>query len=152
MAPQTTKQRKPAIKLARSDHARLWLLAESRSGRDPTVADELFAELERAHVVDDHQIEANVIRMGSNLRFKTSAGEDRTVTLVFPGEADIAQGKVSILTPIGAALIGLSAGQSIGWTSRDGRTHSLTVERVEAPGPVSSTVRPSKLRRALQTS
>ena len=50
MAPQTTKQRKPAIKLARSDHARLWLLAESRSGRDPTVADELFAEMKNSSV------------------------------------------------------------------------------------------------------
>ena len=55
------------------------------------------------------------------------------VTLVFPGEADIAQGKISILTPIGAALIGLSAGQSIDWTARDGRIHRLKVESVEAP-------------------
>ena len=71
--------------------------------------------------------------MGSRLRFTTDAGEDRTVTLVFPAEADIEAGKVSILTPIGTALIGLTAGQSIDWTARDGRVHRLTVESVDAP-------------------
>lgn len=68
--------------------------------------------------------------MGSTLRFTSDLGEDRQVTLVFPGEADIAEGKVSVTTPIGAALIGLSAGQSIDWTARDGRVHRLTVESV----------------------
>ena len=112
------------------------------------MADELLGELERARVVEDDQIGANVIRMGSSLRFTTTSGEDRTVMLVFPAEADIAQGKVSILTPIGAALIGLSAGQSIDWTARDGRIHQLTVEVVEAPGSISPTEKP-KLQPAL---
>ena len=84
-----------------------------------------------------------VVRMGSTLRFTSDLGEDRRVTLVFPGEADIAQGKVSMLTPIGAALIGLSAGQSIDWTARDGRVHRLTVETVEAPGSIAAASAPS---------
>ncbi|MGE0241516.1 MAG: GreA/GreB family elongation factor, partial [Parvibaculaceae bacterium] len=45
----------------------------------------------------------------------------------FPGEADIAEGRLSILTPVGTALIGLSVGQSILWTGRDGQQHKLTV-------------------------
>jgi regulator of nucleoside diphosphate kinase len=69
--------------------------------------------------------------MGSTLRFTSDLGEDRRVTLVFPGEADIAEGKVSILTPIGVALIGLSVGQSIDWTARDGQVHRLKVEAVD---------------------
>jgi regulator of nucleoside diphosphate kinase len=83
------------------------------------------------------------------LRFTTDAGEDRTVTLVFPGRADIAEGKVSVLTPIGVALIGLAVGQSIDWTARDGRTHRLTVRDVEthfdvpAAGPSVSEARAS---------
>ena len=85
--------------------------------------------------------------MGSKIRFTSDLGENRQVTLVFPGDADIAQGKVSILTPIGAALIGLSKGQSIDWTARDGRVHRLTVAAVEAPdraaGPASSQLRPA---------
>lgn len=138
MAPQTSKHRKPAITMTRSDHARLSRLADAYSARNPDVADQLFAELERARVVADGQLRDNVVGMGSSLRFTTDAGEDRTVTLVFPGEADIAEGKVSVLTPIGAALIGLSAGQSIDWTARDGHSHRLTVESVvQAAGAVS---------------
>lgn len=140
MAPDMTKQRrKPPITMSRSDHARLSALAEALAGRNAAVADALFAELDRARLVADARLSTGVVRMGSTLRFTTDAGEDRTVTLVFPGDADIAAGKVSIATPIGAALIGLSAGQSIGWTARDGRTHRLTVESVgaNAPQPVS---------------
>ncbi|MBX9462674.1 MAG: GreA/GreB family elongation factor [Aquamicrobium sp.] len=57
-------------------------------------------------------------------RTASDLGENQSVTLVFPGEADMAQGKVSILTPIGVALIGLAAGQTIDWTARDNRSHA----------------------------
>ncbi len=133
MAQANKKNPKPAIAVTRTDSERLWRLAESFAGRNPAVAEELLAELERAKVVDDARIAADVVRMGSSLRFTSDLGEHRDVTLVFPGEADIAEGKVSILTPIGAALIGLSEGQSIDWTARDGRTHRLTVESVRPP-------------------
>ena len=52
------------------------------------------------------------------LRFTTDAGEERTVTLVFPGEADIAEGRISVLTPIGIALIGLAASVLMLWSGR----------------------------------
>lgn len=130
MAPGNKRHRKPAITTTRSDHERLSRLAESYLTRNPQVAEELLAELDRARVVDDGQIAANVVRMGSALRFTSDLGEDRQVTLVFPGEADIAKGKISVMTPIGAALIGLAAGQSIDWTARDGHVHRLTVESV----------------------
>ncbi|MGF9566809.1 nucleoside diphosphate kinase regulator [Neorhizobium sp. BT27B] len=133
MAPEKKTHRKPAIVVTRYDHERLSRLAESHAARHPKVSDELLAELDRARIVEDGKIGVAVIRMGSTLRFTSDLGQDRTVTLVFPGEADIAAGKVSVLTPIGAALIGLSAGQSIGWTARDGQVHRLTVEAVEAP-------------------
>jgi regulator of nucleoside diphosphate kinase len=141
MAFDMKKRRKPAITLIRTDHERLSRLAEAYAAKNPSVADELLAELDRAHIVDDHRISPQIVRMGSTLRFTTDTGEDRAVTLVFPGEADIEAGKVSILTPIGAALIGLSAGQSIDWTARDGRTHRLTVESVE-PIPSANPGRP----------
>lgn len=134
MAPVTKKVRKPIITMTRSDHQRLSRLAESLSAKSSSAADQLFAELDRARVVADGRISTNIIRMGSRLRFTSDLGEDRVVTLVFPSEADIAENKISILTPIGTALIGLSAGQSIDWTARDGRIQRLTVERVDAPG------------------
>jgi len=133
MAPGTKKPRKPALITSHSDNERLSRLAESYIDRNPVVAEELLAELDRARIVADDRIGTDVVRMGSTLRFTSDLGEDRRVTLVFPGEADIAEGRISVLTPIGAALIGLSAGQSIDWTARDGRVHRLTVESVEAP-------------------
>ena len=135
MASETKKARKPAIAMTRTDHERLFRLAQSYFSRNHEVADELLEELDRARVVRDDHSRTDFVRMGSTLRFTSDLGEDRTVTLVFPAEADITEGKVSILTPIGAALIGLSAGQSIDWTSRDGRVHRLTVESVDGPVP-----------------
>jgi regulator of nucleoside diphosphate kinase len=69
--------------------------------------------------------------MGSGVVFRSDNGETRRVKLVFPGQADIAAGRISILTPIGAALIGLSEGQSIAWKTRDGRLRQLTILAVE---------------------
>ncbi|MCJ7995442.1 nucleoside diphosphate kinase regulator [Rhizobium cremeum] len=130
MAPEKKLHRKPPIIVTRSDYERLSRLAEAHASRNPEVSEELLAELDRARIVQDDKIGRDVVRMGSTLRFTSDLGEDRTVTLVFPGEADIAAGRISILTPIGAALIGLSAGQSIDWTARDGRVHRLHVEQV----------------------
>ena len=138
MAPETGRRRKPAITLSRTDHERLSRLAQSVVDRNPDVADQLLAELDRARLVSDSALAASIVRMGSTLRFTTDAGEDRTVTLVYPGEADIAAGKISVLTPIGAALIGLSAKQSIDWTALDGRVHRLNVESVGPDGPTAT--------------
>lgn len=132
----TTTRQKPEISISTSDHARLSMLADAIAERDATLADDLAGELERARVVADDNIPQGVIRMGSRLRFKDEKGLERTVSLVFPPEADIAQGKMSILTPVGTALIGLSPGQSILWTARNGQRHELTVLEVEAPESV----------------
>jgi len=131
MTTDTKRHRKPAIVLTKTDHERLSRLAEAHALRNPEVSEELLVELDRARVVQNYKIASNVVRMGSTVRFTSDLGEDRTVTLAFPGEANIAAGRISILTPIGAALIGLSAGQSIDWVTRDGRVHRLHVEHVE---------------------
>jgi regulator of nucleoside diphosphate kinase len=55
--------------------------------------------------------------------------------LVYPHEADVTAGKISVLTPIGAALIGLSVSQSIEWETNLGDRRSLTVLRVSPPAP-----------------
>ncbi|MCK0195302.1 nucleoside diphosphate kinase regulator [Ancylobacter sp. 6x-1] len=128
-------RRKPAIAITRHDHEMLSRLADSYAARDAELADELYTELDRARIVGDGSAR-NVVRIGSALRFTSDAGEDRVVKLVLPGEADISAGKVSVMTPIGIALIGLSAGQSMDWTARDGRRHKLTVVSVEAPDVV----------------
>jgi regulator of nucleoside diphosphate kinase len=125
--------RKPKIRISQSDHARLSALASTFAARNPEASEELLAELERARVLADGWVSSGTVRMGSTVTFKPDSGDRKTVTLVYPGAADISAGKVSILTPIGTALIGLSAGQSIMWTARDGRRHELLVLGVSKP-------------------
>jgi regulator of nucleoside diphosphate kinase len=124
---------KPAIVVSEADYDRLANLAATALDRLPGLAGELQAELDRAEVVAPGAVPANVVRMGSMVWFRSDGGLDRAVTLVFPAEADIAANRISVLTPIGTALIGLTAGQSIRWTTRDGREQELTVVRVEPP-------------------
>lgn len=111
------------------------MLANAIAVRNPDASDKLLSELDRARVVADGSDSADIVRMGSTVTFKPDTGNAKTVTLVFPGKADISEGKISILTPIGTALIGLSAGQSIQWTARDGRRHELSVLAVSQPAP-----------------
>jgi regulator of nucleoside diphosphate kinase len=125
-------QRPPEIVVGGTDHARLTNLANAAFDTVPDTAEELLSELERARVVADEAVPRDVVRMGSVVEFE-SEGDRKRVMLVFPPDADIAAGKVSVLTPVGAALIGLSKGQSIAWTARDGTSHALTIRSVEQP-------------------
>jgi regulator of nucleoside diphosphate kinase len=69
--------------------------------------------------------------MGCEVEFRDeSNGRVRKVTLVDPSDADIEQGKVSVLTPVGTALIGLQTGASITWETRTGQLKRLTVMNV----------------------
>lgn len=122
--------KKPPIKVGETDFDRLSRLVDTFAQRSPEVADDLAMELDRASVVADDKLSGDVVRMGSTLRYVTDTGEDRTVALVYPADADIAAGKVSVMTPIGVALIGLTTGQSIDWEARDGRVHRLTIKSV----------------------
>ena len=120
-------RKKPKIVVRDIDHERLTVLAGNASEKLEEVAEELMQELDRAKVVPQKKLPADVVRMGSTVEFRSNDGHERKVTLVYPGEADIAQGKISILTPIGTALIGLTPGQSMSWTARDGKAHELSV-------------------------
>ena len=96
--------------------------------RAPQVASFLSEELDRVQIVRGGAVQGSFARMGSRVDFRdNSTGKTQSVTLVYPGEADIEQGKISILTPIGAALIGLSKSQSIDWATRTGEIRRLTV-------------------------
>jgi regulator of nucleoside diphosphate kinase len=131
MSLTSSRPKRPSIVLSQTDHDTLARLAARGLGRGATASDELFFELARARIVPDHRVSPDVVRMGSTLTFRTDTGQERVVTLVPPDEADIAQGRISVLTPVGAALIGLSEGQSIDWTARDGRVQHLEVVRVQ---------------------
>ena len=124
---------KPSIVVNKTDHVRLVQLANGLLDRKPEMAEELLSELERARVVEKGAVLEGTVQMGSAVEYQTNDGQARRVILVYPVDADISQGKVSILTPIGTALLGLKAGQSIDWVANDGRSHRLTIVSVEAP-------------------
>lgn len=108
-------------------------LAEVAQEREASsaVAEYLSDELSRAQIVPDAQCDPNIIRMGSKVTYSDeSSSRTRTVSLVYPEAADINRGLISVLTPIGAALIGLSPKQSIDWPAPGGGTGKLTVLEV----------------------
>ncbi|WOK38106.1 nucleoside diphosphate kinase regulator [Sphingomonas sp. C3-2] len=121
----------PVIIISEDDQDRLFDLAYAYEKRAPQVSETLLAELNRAEVRSEDDMPATVVGMGSTVHFKAEDGQDRTVTLVYPGQADIEAGKISVATPVGAALIGLTVGQSFRWAGRDGQGHLLTVVAVE---------------------
>ncbi|RUT29234.1 nucleoside diphosphate kinase regulator [Arsenicitalea aurantiaca] len=115
---------RPQIVVAQSEHRQLLAMAAAGTS---TAADTLLDEMERARVVADASLNPNVVRMGSRVQYRTDEDDLKNVTLVYPIDADISESKVSVLTPVGAALIGLRPGQSITWQARDGRKNVLTV-------------------------
>jgi regulator of nucleoside diphosphate kinase len=130
LSPPILKQMKsPALLLdsdrlllRQADYARLRELAGG-----PVLTD----ELDRAIVVPDDRIPPDVITMDTEIAYRDDiSGERREVKLVYPGEADATAGKISILAPVGMALIGLAVGQSIDWNFPDGKTHRLRVLQV----------------------
>ncbi|MCP8885003.1 nucleoside diphosphate kinase regulator [Devosia sp. XJ19-1] len=122
----------PPLTLGKNDHAKLTALAEAGLDRNANLAEILLTELDRAKVVDDAKLPEGVVRMGARVTYQTNSGQEQTVTLVYPVDADIAEGRISVMTPIGAALIGLKAGQSITWHDRADKRHKLTIVKVDA--------------------
>ncbi len=119
---------RPRIVVAAGEHALLTGLAERAIESDSPIGEYLAEELSRAYIVPDTDCATNVVRMGSTVTYRDDAtGRVRTVTLVFPKEANIDAQRISILTPIGAALIGLSPAQTIEWPSPSGTMEKLTV-------------------------
>lgn len=122
---------RPKLVVGEGDHRKLIALALAGIGHTSDAADDLLYELDRARVVSDAKLGGAVVRMGSRVTYRPDNGDDRTVTLVYPVDADISAGRISVLTPVGTALIGLTKGQSITWNARNGQRHVLTVLEVE---------------------
>lgn len=109
----------------------LSLLDSTASSRNREAAENLESELAAAVVVAPEQIPPTVVTMGSTVRFRDEeTGQTREVTLVYPQEANAQEGKVSILAPVGAALIGLSVGESVAWPLPGGRRKRFRLEAI----------------------
>lgn len=126
---------KPRIAITAKDYEDLSLLARAAESQTPDLASVLLDELERAEILAEGATE-RAVGMGSELEFRDDTTRKvQTVVLVYPNEADISLGRISILTPIGTALIGLGAGDSITWETRTGEVRQLTVLKVRELQP-----------------
>jgi regulator of nucleoside diphosphate kinase len=125
---------KPPVTLVEREADALTALALAALERGSLGADLLLGELERAIVVDPHELPGDVVTMHAHVVFADEAtGAEHRVQLVYPKEADMAQGKVSVLTPIGAGLIGMRRGGTIGWPNRSGQYRDLRIVEVIQP-------------------
>ncbi|NLY94346.1 MAG: nucleoside diphosphate kinase regulator [Myxococcales bacterium] len=101
------------------------------SSRNREAAEALESELVNAKVVPPEEVPPDVVTMNSKVRFiDLDSDEERIVTLVYPKDADPAESKVSVLAPVGAALLGLSVGQCIDWPMPGGRVKRLKIAEV----------------------
>ena len=125
---------RPAIHLSAVECDMLSGLALSAQRRHPISSALLLAELDRAEVYEPGALPAHTVVMNSHIEFVDEGSDTRrTVQLVYPPDADIASGRISILTPIGAGLIGMTAGTSIRWPNRDGHDRMLRIVSVTPP-------------------
>ena len=130
----TTQRIKPTIILSAEDYERLFTLAHAVRKRMPDLADVLAEEIARARVLAKGEHPQHIVCMNSEVDFRDdTTGKIQKVTLVYPEEADISKRKISVLTPVGTALIGLRDGDSIIWETPNGESRQLTVLSVQEP-------------------
>ena len=124
---------KRTIYITEFDKERLQVLLERAAigdDSDKAYLRSLQGELERAQVLDPRQAPADVVTMNTQVRVKdVDSEEEVTYTLVFPADADIERNRISILAPVGTALLGYRVGSTIAWEVPDG-TRRLRIEEI----------------------
>lgn len=121
----------PPVMVTTVDRARLGRLLDGyRAQPYDVLAAHLARELARAEIVEPRAVPPWVVTMRSRVRVRVEDGSERTVTLVFPGEEDPMLGRVSVLEPLGAALLGLAEGDTMAWQTLAGREQQASVLKV----------------------
>ncbi|HZZ13859.1 MAG TPA: GreA/GreB family elongation factor [Paraburkholderia sp.] len=100
-------------------------------GADARLQDMLDDVLERAVIVDAHDIPANILTMNSQATLVDEAsGEQMTWTVVYPPDADFAHGRLNVFSPVGLALLGAKRGERIRFTPPSGTEKVLKLEKI----------------------
>ncbi|HET7133443.1 MAG TPA: nucleoside diphosphate kinase regulator [Gammaproteobacteria bacterium] len=118
--------KRPRLIIDADLYPRLLALAERALKQLPALAERLLEEIERADLRPSHEIPSDVVTLGSEVVYR-DGDRTETVRIVAPAEADIGARRISVLTPVGAALLGLAKGQRIAWGMPNGRTGMLEV-------------------------
>jgi len=117
----------PGITLSSLDVSRLEALLAGLSNPGAE-SDALQDELDRANVVEPHEVPPTVVTMNSTVRFAVEqTGEEFEMTLCYPRDVNGQPGRVSVLAPIGSALLGLSVGQEIDWPVPGGKIRHVRI-------------------------
>ena len=128
-APRRRAQ--PSIYLTEADYDVIASLAMQMEARAPELASMILSEIDRAKLRSPERMPADVVRLGSEVTFlDDSNGTTRKVRLVLPGHADIEAACISVMTPVGAGLIGMTVGGEINWPCPDGRPRVLKILEV----------------------
>ena len=134
MATRHAGDVRPPLHLLASESDLVAGLALQAEHRNPVVAAMLLEEIERAELHEADTMPADAVMLGSEVSFVDERSKRiRTVKLVLPIDANIAEGRISIMTPMGAALYGLRAGDAIDWPDNDGNARRITIKRVSQP-------------------
>jgi regulator of nucleoside diphosphate kinase len=121
----------PPITLSRLDVERIESLLDKPALQGSSVAARLREEFDRADIVEPAAMPHDVVSMNSSADcVDESIGKHYTLTLVYPKDADADTGRISVLAPVGSALLGLRVGQSIDWPGQAGNTHRLKVTTI----------------------
>ena len=107
--------KRPEIIMTSQDLDRLEALLDALPAGTFPGKTELRAELDRAEVLQPQDVPPDVVTMNSKARFALESGEEFSLTLVYPKDADGSAERISVLAPVGSALLGLSAGEHIEW-------------------------------------
>lgn len=119
----------PSIIINRLDAERLERLIDRVAAADRQVAEQLEDELERGEVVEPHEVPADIVSMNSRVEFTDLTRQQTLVrTLVYPHALPGQQDGLSVLAPLGAALLGLKVGSLIEWQLPDGSLHEVRIE------------------------
>ena len=125
---------RPAIHVLAEESDLVAGLALTTEQRQPVVVAMLLEEIERAELHEPGTLPIDAVTLGSAISFVDErTGFERDVQLVLPAFANISENRISILTPIGAALYGLRAGDSINWPDIDGNERRISITKVEQP-------------------
>lgn len=122
---------RPKIHLIDQEADTLTELALRIKAAQPELAQLLIEEIDRAEIYAAADLPPHIVAMNCHVDFvDETSGVRRTVQLVYPHLADIDAGRISVMTPVGAGLIGMQEGATIAWPDRDGDMHLLRIERV----------------------
>lgn len=117
----------PGVTISRVDMERIEALLERLPPHEMAVLEGLRLELDRAEVVEPSAMPPHIVTMNSTVSFEDENNHEKlTLSLVYPKAAGV-DGTVSILAPVGSALLGLEIGQHIDWPMPDKRTRRLRV-------------------------